>query len=73
MTTVFISHSAKDKPFVRKLAEDLRRLGVDPWLDEWEIKVGDCIVTKVEHAVANADFVAVVLAPDPAQATIECP
>jgi TIR domain len=64
MTKIFISHSSKDKDFVRKLAHDLREMGVETWLDEWEIKVGDCIVTKVEHGIAGADFVAIVLTPD---------
>ena len=49
--------------FVRRLAEDLRELGHDPWLDEWEIRVGDCIVRKVEEAIAQADYVVLVLSP----------
>lgn len=33
---VFISHSAKDKPVVRELAERLKRDGLRVWFDEWE-------------------------------------
>ena len=61
MAKVFISHSSADKPFVRDLARDLIALGHEPWLDEWEIKVGDCIVSKIESGVANSDYVVIVL------------
>lgn len=43
----FISHSAKDKPFVRKLAADLVANGVKVWLDEQRILVGDSIPEKI--------------------------
>ncbi|MFW5667325.1 MAG: toll/interleukin-1 receptor domain-containing protein, partial [Coleofasciculus sp.] len=40
----FISHSSIDKPFVERLATDLRsREGIDAWLDKWEILPGDRI------------------------------
>ena len=61
MGSIFISHSSKDKDFVRRLADDLKALGHRPWLDEWEIKLGDCIVTKVEAGINDCDFVAIVL------------
>jgi hypothetical protein len=60
---VFLSHSSKDKVLVRRLAEDLAAIGHEPWLDEWEIKVGECIVTKVEHGISEADCVVLVLTP----------
>lgn len=61
MAKIFISHSSKDKTFVEKLAQDLMELGYEPWLDEWEIEVGDCIPSKIEHGIAGADYVIVVL------------
>jgi hypothetical protein len=64
MAHVFLSHSSKDKDFVRQLHADLKAIGHQPWLDEWEIKVGECIVTKVERALADADFVVVVMSPN---------
>lgn len=64
MARVFLSHSSKDKVFVRQLAEDLNAMGHQPWLDEWEIKVGECIVTKVEGGIENADFVVLVMTPN---------
>ncbi len=41
MTRAFISHSSKDKPFVRKLKEDLQFNDVETWVDEDELKPGD--------------------------------
>ena len=45
---VFLSHSSKDEAVVRPLAERLRADGLRVWLDEWEIKPGDSIPTKIE-------------------------
>ena len=39
--SIFLSHNSKDKPFVRKLAERLKRHGVSVWLDEAELNIGD--------------------------------
>ncbi|MFW5667412.1 MAG: toll/interleukin-1 receptor domain-containing protein, partial [Coleofasciculus sp.] len=40
----FISHSSIDKPFVERLATDLRTSeAIDAWLDKWEILPGDRI------------------------------
>jgi molybdate-binding protein len=33
---VFISHSSKDKPAVRELAEKLKTDGIRVWFDEWK-------------------------------------
>lgn len=37
----FISHSSKDKPFVRKLKEDLNFNDIETWVDEDELSPGD--------------------------------
>ena len=51
---VFLSHSNYDKPVVRELAERLRTDGVRVWYDEWEIKLGDSIFSKVEAALQQS-------------------
>ncbi|MEM6823147.1 MAG: toll/interleukin-1 receptor domain-containing protein [Verrucomicrobiota bacterium] len=56
---IFLSHSSKDKREVRKLAHDLEQAGVEVWLDEWEIKVGESISQSVETGITEADYVAV--------------
>lgn len=67
MAKVFISHSSKDKGFVRRLVDDLVEMGHTPWLDEREIKVGDSIVAKVGEGVASADYVVIVLSSNSVQ------
>lgn len=57
----FISHSSVDKPFVRKLAADLVASGVQVWLDEQRIKVGDSIPESIAQGVAESDFFLVVI------------
>jgi hypothetical protein len=64
MAGVFISHSSKDKGFARKLAADLTELGHEVWLDEYSIRVGDCIVSGIEKGLRDADYVIVVLSPN---------
>ncbi|MFH8928991.1 toll/interleukin-1 receptor domain-containing protein [Streptomyces pristinaespiralis] len=56
---VFISHNHRDKPEVTPIAARLRMLGVDVWLDSWEIRPGDSIVGKVNEALGLVDTVAV--------------
>jgi predicted peroxiredoxin len=56
----FISHSTKDKPFVRKLAADLVSNGVRVWLDEQQILVGDSIPEKIAQGLAESDFFLIV-------------
>jgi TIR domain len=60
---VFLSHNHGDKEFVRRLATDLRDAGVPVWLDEWELRVGDSLVDRIESGIAQAGYLAVVLSP----------
>lgn len=63
MAKIFISHSSKDKSTAKKITIDLMKFGHDVWLDEWEINVGDCILTGIEGGIASADYVAIILTP----------
>ena len=51
---VFLSHNSKDKPRVRKLAEDLRDAGLRVWFDEWVLKPGDDIYLAIERGLEEA-------------------
>src|ERR1043166_7025077 len=51
---VLLSHSSRDKPVVRSIAERLRTDGLRVWLDEWEIKPGDSIPAKIEHGLEHS-------------------
>jgi hypothetical protein len=58
---VFISHSSKDKQFARWLAVDLANAGHSAWLDEWKIRVGESIPTRVGEGIEECDALVVVL------------
>lgn len=62
--SVFICHSSADKPFVRRLADALRRKGMTVWIDEAEIKVGDSLIKKIEEGIVRSEYLAVVLSPE---------
>ncbi|WP_033822963.1 toll/interleukin-1 receptor domain-containing protein [Kitasatospora sp. MBT63] len=51
----FLSHNHRDKPLVSPLASRLRMLGVEVWLDSWNIAPGDSIPGKVNEALGLAD------------------
>ena len=58
---VFISHSSQDKPWVRRLVDDLERHGVSVWLDERRMRIGDSIVGEINRALRAADRLIIVL------------
>lgn len=61
--SIFLSHTHTDKPFVRRLAADLEEAGARVWVDEAEILVGDSLIEKIEPAIGEMDYFAVVLTP----------
>jgi WD40 repeat protein len=48
---VFLSHNAKDKPRVRRLAERLQQAGLRVWFDDWVIQPGDDIYLAIERGL----------------------
>lgn len=52
----FLSHSSADKPFIRQLAADLTANGINVWLDEQRIRVGDSIPEKIAQGLAESDY-----------------
>lgn len=52
----FLSHSSVDKPLIRQLAADLTAAGVDVWLDEQRIRVGESIPERIGQGLAESDF-----------------
>jgi hypothetical protein len=57
MTKVFLSHSSKDKPFVRMLADDIRAAGVAVWVDEVELLIGDSLIGKISEGIVGSNYV----------------
>jgi hypothetical protein len=62
---VFICHASEDKEAVaRPLANHLATLGLEVWLDETEIHLGDSLRTKIDSGLAQSRFGIVVLSPN---------
>lgn len=61
MKTVFVSHNANDKPFVRRLSEALKYHSIKCWVDESEIKYGESLIQKISDAIENIDLVLAVI------------
>jgi small GTP-binding protein len=51
---VFLSHSSKDMPVVRDLADRLKQDGLKVWFGEWEIKLADPIYAKVQNGLERS-------------------
>ncbi len=58
---VFISHSSRDKDFVRKLKADLDAQKLDVWVDEQRIDVGGSIVEGVSEGLRDTDYFVLVI------------
>ncbi len=59
---IFLSHTGADKPFVRRLRDDLIGNGVPHvWVDEAEIEIGDSLMKKIEEGMKETHYIGVVL------------
>jgi len=61
MSSIFLSHNSKDKPWVRKLADRLTSDGVVVWIDEAELSIGDSLIEKIAEGIQEMRFVAAVI------------
>lgn len=59
MFTIFISHSSKDKTLACRLFSDMKKMGYASWLDEAEISVGECILTKINNGIEKSDYIVI--------------
>ncbi len=64
MARVFLSHSSKDKPFVRELHRRLSRDGLICFFDEKSIEWGANFVVSLERGIDECEFFVAVLSPD---------
>ncbi|MDR4469543.1 MAG: toll/interleukin-1 receptor domain-containing protein [Nitrospira sp.] len=58
---ISLLYSASNRNFARRLSADLENRGVDVWVDEKNIHVGDKWPEKVESALAESQWIVVVL------------
>ncbi|KOG29363.1 toll/interleukin-1 receptor domain-containing protein [Streptomyces resistomycificus] len=57
----FISYAHIDAPWVSKLADNLHRLGLDVWLDQWEMVAGQRVATRLQDGLTKAGAVVAVV------------
>src|SRR5271163_387555 len=59
---VFISHASEDKDTVaRPLTELLRQAGLEVWLDENVLTLGDSLSRKIDEGLAQSEYGVVIL------------
>jgi len=57
----FLSHFGGDKPFAKRLAQDLELRGLHIWVDENEIDVGDSLSDTIQSGLSNSYSFAIIL------------
>ena len=61
---VFLSHAGEDKTaVVLPLYKELRRLGLNVWLDKAQLVIGDSLREKIDEGLSRSRFGVVVLSP----------
>lgn len=63
MRKAFISYSSQDAAFAGQLASELQRSGIGVWFDQWEIRAGDSLITKISEGLNTHDFLIAILSP----------
>jgi len=63
IVNAFLSYASEDKSTAKRIADDLNRLGIEVWLDEWNILPGDSIVEKINKALEIHRYFIPVLSP----------
>jgi len=56
----FLAHSSKNKEFALRLARDLREHGVEVWIDEFDLHIGEDLGA-ISTVIARAQYLVVVL------------
>jgi len=65
---LFLSHSSQDDVFSQRLARNLGSLGIDVWIDNWELEAGDNL-EDIMDALRKSRFVGVLVSPDSAESS----
>jgi hypothetical protein len=56
---IFFSHDARAKPFVSRVAAELRRRGIDPWIADERLDPGQDWEEQLSDALASSDALVV--------------
>ncbi|MDQ1050301.1 toll/interleukin-1 receptor domain-containing protein [Streptomyces sp. V4I2] len=60
---VFVSYAHADQDWALALAENLQRLGLRVWVDQWHLALGDHWASRLQDALANSDVLVPVVSP----------
>lgn len=58
---VYVSYTYTDENWAMALAENLQRLGLNVWVDQWELRPGDHWPSRLEDGLQSADTVVAVV------------
>lgn len=58
---IFISYSSLDSSLVEQLADDLRGLKINVWLDKWDIELGANVTEDINKGLEQSRFLLVVI------------
>ncbi len=61
---VFISHASQDTQLAIDIALDLKKYGIDTWLDTWDLKLGHSIPKEIGIALDNCDAIILLYSKD---------
>ncbi len=59
----FLSHNSDDKPAVIQFANELKKLGFNPWLDAWHLVAGEPWLPAIDRALRECGACAVIVGP----------
>ncbi len=63
MKKIFLSYAHADDEFAHPLAEKLKGMGYDVWIDKDKMMLGDDIFKEIAQGLANCDFGVVIISP----------
>ena len=58
---IFLSHSSKDKEIATQLATDMNFCGIDIWLDQWELQIGQSLTDELAKAMDDSRYIAILI------------
>jgi len=58
---IFISYSQKDKKYAEIISQRLKHDGHEILYDDWKLKVGDNLITKLEEGLRTADAIIIIV------------
>lgn len=61
---VFVSYSHTDHEWVQEFVDELTTKGIDAWLFDKQIAVGEPIADKLENALRSSDTLVIIFGPD---------